>query len=38
MPTWLSLSVIILVLVVTIVASLAADKRDRERGITPAAH
>ena len=35
MPTWLSLSVIILVLVVTIVASLAADKRDRERGITP---
>ena len=38
MPTWLSLSVIILVLVVTIVASLAADKRDRERGITSATH
>ena len=33
MPTWLSLSVILSVLTVAIVASLQADKRDRERGI-----
>lgn len=39
MPTWLSLSVIILVLTVAIVASLRADKRDRDRGLsTPASH
>ena len=33
MPTWLSLLVILGVLTVAIVASLQADKRDRERGI-----
>jgi tellurite resistance protein TerC len=38
MPTWLSLSVIILVLTVAIVASLMADKRDRERGIVTPTH
>jgi tellurite resistance protein TerC len=35
MPTWLSLGIIFGVLTVTIVASLRADKRDRERGILP---
>jgi tellurite resistance protein TerC len=38
MPTWLSLSVIIVVLIVAIVASLMADKRDRERGIPTPTH
>jgi tellurite resistance protein TerC len=38
MPTWLSLSVIILVLTVSIVASLSADKRDRDRGIMTPTH
>jgi tellurite resistance protein TerC len=33
MPTYISLSVILLVLVVSIVASLQADNRDRQRGI-----
>jgi len=35
MPTWLSLSVIGLVLTVSIVASLQADKRDRAAGVLP---
>jgi tellurite resistance protein TerC len=35
MPTWLSLGIIFGVLAVTIVASLRADKRDRERGVLP---
>ncbi len=35
MPTWLSLSVIAVVLTVAIVASLKADARDREAGILP---
>jgi tellurite resistance protein TerC len=35
MPTWLSLSVITLVLAATILASLAADARDRARGAPP---
>ena len=35
MPTWLSLTVILGVLTVAIVASLYADKRDHERGVTP---
>jgi tellurite resistance protein TerC len=34
MPTWVSLSVILGVLLVAIVASLRADKNDRERGVT----
>ena len=38
MPTWLSLSVIIIVLTVAIIASLSADKRDRERGIVTPTH
>ena len=36
MPTYVSLSVIALVLTVSIVASLWADKRDHERGLGPA--
>jgi tellurite resistance protein TerC len=36
METWLSLTVILGVLTVAVVASLMADKRDRERGITAA--
>ena len=38
LPTWLSLSVIIFVLLVAILASLSADKRDRERGIVTPTH
>lgn len=38
MPTWVSLSVIMFVLAVAIVASLMADKRDRERGIVTPTH
>jgi TerC family integral membrane protein len=38
MPTYVSLSVIFLVLVVSIVASLQADKRDRQRGIPTPQH
>jgi tellurite resistance protein TerC len=38
MPTYVSLSVIFLVLVVSIVASLRADKRDRQRGIPTPQH
>lgn len=38
MPVYISLSVIFAVLVVAIVASLLADRRDRERGIAPSAH
>ena len=38
LPTYVSLSVIFLVLVVSIVASLQADKRDRQRGIPTPQH
>ena len=38
MPTFVSLAVILLVLVVAIVASLQADKRDRARGIPSPQH
>jgi predicted tellurium resistance membrane protein TerC len=38
MPTFVSLSVILLVLVVAIAASLQADKRDRARGIPTPQH
>jgi tellurite resistance protein TerC len=38
MPTYVSLSVILLVLVVAIVASVRADNRDRARGVPTASH
>jgi len=38
LPTYVSLSVIFVVLVVSIVASLSADKRDRQRGIPTPQH
>ncbi|WNV73933.1 hypothetical protein [Geodermatophilus sp. DSM 44513] len=34
-PTWLSLTVILATLVVTTVASLVKDRRDRARGVVP---
>jgi tellurite resistance protein TerC len=38
MPTYVSLSVILLVLVVAIVASIRADSRDRSRGLPTPSH
>ena len=38
LPTYVSLSVIALVIIAAVLASLHADKRDRDAGITPPAH